>query len=909
MANEIRDEATSVFRNFVTNGIPSSGANKPSKSEIRDLFTTINDKAEAHEALIDTANVDIAALEIDIAAEAVARQAEIDALDARVVAAESIAAAGVHWITQTVRVRSTANVDIATGLENGDTLNGITLATGDNVFLGSQTNQAQNGLYTVVAFGAAPRATFADSASELAHIGFAIQAGTVGTGEGWTLPLDTADITIGTTNLVFAQIPAGAVAEVQAARGTASTLAERVDSLLPRSVFDPVMSVLMDNGIFSPAFAFYFGQTGAWLDFSDTGTLYQDTGATIPADSDGDPIALIEDKSGGGYNYQQSTAGARPLYKAEILNELGVARFDGVDDILAGVSATLGLLNGKTGATIFAVLNHAVITGTSRVALAFTRNGANNISRAALSLESGVWQATVRNFDASTAAITAIGTATSVPASQWKIHEAAMDMSGTGIVQGRINGDLVGLGSGAPAPFPSTNSNASSIGGLVTSLMQGDIAEIVIYVGDITEEVRNLTYSYLSQKWGIAYEDPELFETDAGPVSGAWTWFNDPRVAYLGADHFAVGAIHNAGRVVIADLDGDDYQQSLPAHTFHQRDDHDNPAIIKLASGYLLAAYCGHTTATSIFVVKSTNTNDASAWGTPLNLDASFGHSSYSYANLIQLDSGRIYFFFRAINATTTDYAWHYSYSDDDGVTWVTGVQISETNRPYHKFRKNGANRIDIIRNDGHPDAVSTNGTYHLYLLDTAGVITFHKSDGSVMGSPPFAGAACTEIYNATTGGGRSWIWDVVNDAGLPVVTFARFPGATATVALDHRYHQARWNGSAWVVNEICAAGGELYAAQDFYSGGVITDPSDIDTVYCSRKVDSNGVLSATGVHQLFRYVTANGGTTWTGTQLTFGALPAIRPYIPDGSSKLFYVTGRYTTYTDYDTEIAILDI
>lgn len=55
------------------------------------------------------------------------------------------------------RVCATANVAIATGLENNDTIDGMTLVTGDVVLLTGQTNSAENGLYTVVASGAASR--------------------------------------------------------------------------------------------------------------------------------------------------------------------------------------------------------------------------------------------------------------------------------------------------------------------------------------------------------------------------------------------------------------------------------------------------------------------------------------------------------------------------------------------------------------------------------------------------------------------------------------------------------------------------------------------------------------------------------------------------------------------------------
>ena len=166
----IRTSANSTFRDFVTDGVPASGANEPLKSSVRTTFGAIEDA-------VDTAT-----------------------------ALASSAAVGLKWTSESIRVRSTANVVIASALENGDTLNGVTLATGNHVFLGSQTAPAENGIYTVVASGAASRATFADAAAELAYIAFVIREGTVGAGERWTLPLASSAITVGTTSLVFAQI-------------------------------------------------------------------------------------------------------------------------------------------------------------------------------------------------------------------------------------------------------------------------------------------------------------------------------------------------------------------------------------------------------------------------------------------------------------------------------------------------------------------------------------------------------------------------------------------------------------------------------------------------------------------------------------------------------------------------------
>jgi hypothetical protein len=62
---------------------------------------------------------------------------------------------------------TTANIDLTADLQNGDTLDGVTLVTGDRVLVKDQSTASQNGLYTVVSSGTASRDTQFDSIEEL----------------------------------------------------------------------------------------------------------------------------------------------------------------------------------------------------------------------------------------------------------------------------------------------------------------------------------------------------------------------------------------------------------------------------------------------------------------------------------------------------------------------------------------------------------------------------------------------------------------------------------------------------------------------------------------------------------------------------------------------------------------------
>lgn len=83
---------------------------------------------------------------------------------------------------------------------------------------------------------------------------------------------------------------------------------------------------------FSPLDLFSGGKQGVWYDPSDKSTLFQDAAGTVPVTKDGDPVALMRDKSGNGNHATQSVSAARPVYKTDgVLHWLD---FDGVDDFL-----------------------------------------------------------------------------------------------------------------------------------------------------------------------------------------------------------------------------------------------------------------------------------------------------------------------------------------------------------------------------------------------------------------------------------------------------------------------------------------------------------------------------------------------------------------------------------------------
>jgi hypothetical protein len=103
------------------------------------------------------------------------------------------------------RVASTANVNISSGLENGDTLDGVTLVTGNRVLLKDQSTASQNGLYTVVASGAASRDTEYDTISELAGQLILVSEGSTHADDLFLCTTDTS-ATLGSSSISYTQV-------------------------------------------------------------------------------------------------------------------------------------------------------------------------------------------------------------------------------------------------------------------------------------------------------------------------------------------------------------------------------------------------------------------------------------------------------------------------------------------------------------------------------------------------------------------------------------------------------------------------------------------------------------------------------------------------------------------------------
>jgi len=126
-----------------------------------------------------------------------------DSTDAATKAYVDSVTEGLH-IHESVVAATTVNVNLANALENGDILDGVTLATTNRILVKNQTNKAENGIYVVQASGQPTRATDFDTATEVDSGDFVfVYGGTANASTGWVQTNRPA--TIGTDEINFTQ--------------------------------------------------------------------------------------------------------------------------------------------------------------------------------------------------------------------------------------------------------------------------------------------------------------------------------------------------------------------------------------------------------------------------------------------------------------------------------------------------------------------------------------------------------------------------------------------------------------------------------------------------------------------------------------------------------------------------------
>jgi hypothetical protein len=145
-------------------------------------------------------------------------QTQIDAKAATTYVDNAVAGLRTRIIAEAA---TTANIDLTADLENGDTLDGVTLVTGDRVLVKDQTDDTKNGLYIVVASGTASRDPEHDTIAELSGGMVVVNQGTVNDNKIFLCTTDT-DATLESTSITYTTITpqnVGTVTSITAGTG------------------------------------------------------------------------------------------------------------------------------------------------------------------------------------------------------------------------------------------------------------------------------------------------------------------------------------------------------------------------------------------------------------------------------------------------------------------------------------------------------------------------------------------------------------------------------------------------------------------------------------------------------------------------------------------------------------------
>jgi hypothetical protein len=254
--------------------------------------------------------------------------------------------------------------------------------------------------------------------------------------------------------------------------------------------------------------------TALWLDAADASTITESGGA----------VSQWNDKSGGAYNFTQSSSTLRPLYASETLNSKSIITFDGIDDNMSAGDVLDSVWTGS-GFNIFFVAKNNNVSSSSGVILTKLSNFPLDLRQVASYLRSGVSQfgafytPDVSNY-------TVVNGSTVINNSQWVVvsqsYDDTLGVDGTTAnttvrVQMTVNGNEqteVVAGSAGNLGQIQNTAGLLSIGAAIANGTQnvanldGAIAELIVTPSVLSVSNRQKIEGYLAHKWGLTASLP-----------------------------------------------------------------------------------------------------------------------------------------------------------------------------------------------------------------------------------------------------------------------------------------------------------------------------------------------------------------------------------------------------------------
>ena len=251
-------------------------------------------------------------------------------------------------VKASVRAASTAAGTLSSAFANGETMDGVTLATNDRILIKDQTDGTENGIYTVNGSGAPTRATDFDADAEVTAGAFTfVEEGTTNGDTGHVLSTN-GSITVGSTSIAFTQFSgAGLLTAGTGLTKTGNTLNAVGGDGIVANANDMAIDIAADS-----ALAFSGGKLDVTVDLSDA---TNDITGTLAAGNGGTGVTSLGNVTDAGSSRIAITGGTGAAISAMTFDvtesNLNLASIGGTLALGSQVGGTLAIANGGTGGT------------------------------------------------------------------------------------------------------------------------------------------------------------------------------------------------------------------------------------------------------------------------------------------------------------------------------------------------------------------------------------------------------------------------------------------------------------------------------------------------------------------------------------------------------------------------------
>lgn len=380
-------------------------------------------------------------------------------------------------------------------------------------------------------------------------------------------------------------------------------------------------------------------------------------------------------------------------------------------------------------------------------------------------------------------------------------------------------------------------------------------------------------------------------------AQSVFEWFQKPAaVRHVGAyNRTYISWMENTGKIQVRYYDHGTgrwgsivtVDDLVPDFAANANDDHNAPMLHILANGTIQIFYFVHHAADSIFMKTSSNPEDITSWSARTNISDN-STQIHSYPQTRTLTSGsQILFYRRGVHDNSTEW---FKISADGGATWSAATKLIDYGAPagittgIYAFVDAHENQVSIAWSK----RVQNSGRFNMYYAQSLdGGATWTKRDGTAY-TLPITDATADLVYDS--GADQCYGWDIVLDAsGNPHIVFA------TKLDPNHEYRYAKWTGAAWATYQITTSALLYGAENDFYSGGVVLDPTDPGICYLAKKQTKL---------EIEKWVSADDGETWTlGEAITSASvrdhfrLQVVENYDP--SCRLVWCNGNYAGLVD----------